>query len=58
MVATQSAAKDLASLLGSEAEDLLTYQAKVSHDILHLPGADFIERIFVNSDRSYIPQAD
>jgi fructose-bisphosphate aldolase, class I len=52
MVATQSAAKDLASLLGSEAEDLLTYKAKVSHDILHLPGTDFIERIFVNSDRN------
>ncbi len=51
MVATQSAAKDLASLLGSEAEDLLTYKAKVSHDILHLPGTDFIDRIFVNSDR-------
>ena len=52
MVATQSAAKDLESLLGSEAEDLLTYKAKVSKDILHLPGKDFIERIFVNSDRN------
>ena len=52
MVATQSPAKDLASLLGSDAEDLLTYKAKVSKDTLHLPGTDFVERIFVNSDRN------
>jgi fructose-bisphosphate aldolase, class I len=38
--------------LGDEAESLLTYKAKVSKDMLHLPGADFIERIFVNSDRN------
>ena len=52
MVVTQSASKDLASLLGNEAEDLLTYKAKVSKDTLHLPGQDFVERIFVNSDRN------
>ena len=52
MVATKSAAQNLTSLLGDEAEDLLTYKAKVSKDSLHLPGSDFVERIFVNSDRN------
>lgn len=42
----------LESLLGEEAQDLLTYKAKVSKDVLHLPGPDFIERIFAASDRS------
>ena len=52
MVATKSASQDIASLLGNEAEDLLTYKAKVSKDTLHLPGQDLIERIFINSDRN------
>ena len=39
-------------LLGSEAEELLNYQAKgVSKTNLHLPGPDFIDRIFALSDR-------
>jgi class I fructose-bisphosphate aldolase len=42
----------LESLLGKEAEDLLTYKAKVSKDLLHLPGTDFIDRVWINSDRS------
>lgn len=32
--------------------DLLTYQAKVSKDLLALPGPDFVDRIFVASDRN------
>ena len=52
MVATKSPAKDFESLLGNEAENLLTYKAKVSSDTLHLPGKDFIDRIFINSDRN------
>ncbi|MBD2663410.1 fructose-bisphosphate aldolase [Richelia sinica FACHB-800] len=40
------------SLLGKEAEDLLTYKAKVGADLLHLPGPDFIDRVWLNSDRS------
>lgn len=39
------------SLLGKEAEDLLTHKAIVSQDLLHLPGADFIDRVWLNSDR-------
>ena len=51
MVATKSPSRDLESLLGNEAENLLSYKAKVSSDTLHLPGKDFIDRIFINSDR-------
>ncbi|MDZ7968259.1 MAG: class I fructose-bisphosphate aldolase [Nostoc sp. DedSLP03] len=40
------------SLLGKEAEDLLTYKAKVSRDLIHLPGPDFVDRIWLNSDRN------
>ena len=43
---------NLESILGKETDDLLTYKAKVSQDLLHLPGSDFVERIFVNSDRN------
>ena len=39
-------------LLGPEGEALLTHRcATISRDALHLPGPDFIERIFVISDR-------
>src|SRR6476469_858310 len=53
MTATLSMPNSLESLLGEEAQDLLTYKAKVSKDVLHLPGPDFIERIFAASDRSH-----
>ncbi len=44
--------KDIESLLGSETEDLLTYESKtVSKEQLHLPGPDFVDRIFGPSDR-------
>ncbi|MHC4793559.1 MAG: class I fructose-bisphosphate aldolase, partial [Planctomycetota bacterium] len=33
-------------LLGAEAEDLLNHSAKVSKDLLHLPGPDFVDRIW------------
>ncbi|MBD2184635.1 class I fructose-bisphosphate aldolase [Planktothrix sp. FACHB-1355] len=52
MTATLSIPRSLESLLGQEAEDLLSYQAKVSKDLLHLPGPDWIERIFAQSDRN------
>lgn len=52
MTATLSAPSLIASQLGDEAEDLLTYKAKVSQDLLHLPGPDFIDRMFVQSDRN------
>jgi fructose-bisphosphate aldolase, class I len=52
MTTTLSAPKSIESWLGGEAESLLTYKAKVSQSLLHLPGADFIERVFVHSDRN------
>src|SRR2546425_4454549 len=39
-------------ILGADAEGLLSHQCKtISKDKLHLPGPDFIDRIFVISDR-------
>ena len=38
-------------ILGNEAEGLLSHQCKVSKENLHLPGPDFIDRIFIGSDR-------
>jgi class I fructose-bisphosphate aldolase len=52
MTATLTAPTSIAAQLGEEAEDLLTYQAKVSKDLLHLPGPDFVDRIFAHSDRN------
>ncbi len=40
------------SLLGNEADDLLNYKAKYSADNLHLPGPDFVDRVWKDSDRS------
>ncbi|MCX7595476.1 MAG: class I fructose-bisphosphate aldolase [Fischerella sp.] len=51
MATTLSVPSFIESLLGREAEDLLTYKAKVSKDLLHLPGPDFVDRVWLNSDR-------
>ena len=47
-------ATDYAALLGSEtASKLLEHKSEtISRDALHLPGADFVERIFMDTDRS------
>ncbi|WP_375469970.1 class I fructose-bisphosphate aldolase [uncultured Nostoc sp.] len=52
MTTTLKEANSIESLLGKEAEDLLTYKAKVSRDLIHLPGPDFVDRIWINSDRN------
>ncbi|PAX52290.1 class I fructose-bisphosphate aldolase [Brunnivagina elsteri] len=52
MTSTMKLPSSVESLLGQEAEYLLTYKAKVSQDLLHLPGADFVERVWLNSDRN------
>lgn len=52
MTATLSTPGFIESQLGKEAEDLLTYKAKVSKDLLHLPGSDFVDRVWLNSDRN------
>mgnify|MGYP001052233909 CR=1 FL=1 len=43
---------DVEEILGAEAKNLLEYRAKVSKEHLHLPGPDFIDRVWVHSDRS------
>jgi class I fructose-bisphosphate aldolase len=40
------------ALLGAEAENLLTYKSKFPKEKLHLPGSDFVDRIFIESDRN------
>jgi class I fructose-bisphosphate aldolase len=43
---------DVVQLLGSEARDLLEHTCKtVPKEKLHVPGPDFIDRVFVHSDR-------
>ncbi|TVP68505.1 MAG: class I fructose-bisphosphate aldolase [Leptolyngbya sp. LCM1.Bin17] len=52
MVTTVSASKSIADWLGPEADSLLGYEAKVSQSMLHLPGPDWVDRIFAPSDRN------
>jgi class I fructose-bisphosphate aldolase len=43
----------VSELLGKDAETLLTHKSKtISKDQLHLPSADFVDRIFAQSNRS------
>ncbi|MCK4856574.1 MAG: class I fructose-bisphosphate aldolase [candidate division Zixibacteria bacterium] len=44
--------KEIKSLLGAEADSLLTHKCKgIGKERLSLPGPDFIDRVLVNSDR-------
>ncbi len=44
---------DIASLLGEQAEDLLTYECKgIPKESLVLPGPDFVDRVVAETDRS------
>lgn len=44
---------EIVKLLGNEADYLLKHECKtVSKDMLHLPGPDFVDRIFIPSDRN------
>jgi len=46
-------ASKIAELLGDKAEFLLDHQSKtISKDSLHLPGPDFIDRIWMGTDRN------
>jgi len=44
--------KKIQDLLGSEADALLNYKAKFPKEQLHLPGPDFVDRIFAHTDRN------
>jgi class I fructose-bisphosphate aldolase len=43
---------EIKKLLGSEADSLLNYKAKFPKEQLNLPGPDFVDRVFMNTDRS------
>ena len=44
---------NIASTLGDKADFLLNFKnPKISRDRLHLPGPDFVDRIFSISDRN------
>jgi len=42
----------LRELLGADADNLLNHKAIVSKDMLHLPSPDFLDRVWLNSDRN------
>ena len=44
--------KKIQELLGKEADELLSYKAKFPKEHLNLPGPDFIDRVFLQSDRT------
>ena len=47
----ENMAKDIQKLLGDEAKDLLTHKCTtIPKEQLHLPGPDFVERIFTTSE--------
>jgi class I fructose-bisphosphate aldolase len=52
MTATLTAQRSIADWLGDDAEQLLSYTAKVPKELLHLPGADFVDRVFAQTDRN------
>ena len=44
---------EIRELLGDKAEQLLSYEARgISKDRLHVPGPDFVDRIYADSDRN------
>jgi len=46
-------AKKIEELLGNEAESLLSHKCEtIPRDMLHLPGPDFVDRVFTQTDRS------
>ncbi|MBI3736166.1 fructose-bisphosphate aldolase, partial [Candidatus Sumerlaeota bacterium] len=45
--------KDIEKALGEEGKDLLSHECKtISKDLLHVPGPDFVDRIYSQSDRN------
>jgi class I fructose-bisphosphate aldolase len=49
---TVAAQTNIHDMLGAEADKLLGYKAKVDKSHLQLPGPDFIDRVWMQSDRS------
>jgi fructose-bisphosphate aldolase, class I len=44
--------REIESLLGADAASLLQHEARIPKHRLHLPGPDFVDRVWVGSDRS------
>jgi fructose-bisphosphate aldolase, class I len=50
---TTTETSSIQSLLGAKADSLLGFRSpKISKDMLHLPGPDFIDRVWLHSDRN------
>jgi class I fructose-bisphosphate aldolase len=47
-----AAPSKIAEYLGNDTDHLLNHKAKVSKDGLHLPGPDFVDRVWTSSDRN------
>ena len=43
--------QNVESLLGDDAKSLLEHECRISSDLLHLPGPDFVDRVWQISDR-------
>lgn len=53
MVLNGTMSENIVSLLGDRADSLLKHQCKtISRDLLHLPGPDFVDRIFAPTNRN------
>lgn len=44
--------KEIRKQLGKESNSLLSYKAKFKKEQLNLPGSDFVDRVFMDSDRN------
>jgi class I fructose-bisphosphate aldolase len=51
-IATRSDIDRISGLLGSEADSLLNHRCKINKERLHIPGPDFVDRIFSPTDRN------
>ena len=49
---TTAPSTDVMDLLGDDAKSLLTHEAILDQNLLHLPGADFVDRCWKDSDRN------
>ena len=47
-----TASNKITSLLGKDADSLLSHKAKVPANLLQLPGPDFIDRVWMQTDRN------
>jgi len=44
---------EIREMLGEKAQDLLTYEARgIARERLHVPGPDFVDRVYTHSDRN------